>query len=65
MHYEPRKSVLNTHMRATVVASKGTTQNYMQTRVTTTFYSVFYDNKLIIRTSDKTLALAYANKLNK
>ena len=52
-------------MRATIVASKGTTQNYMNTRVTTTFYSVFYDNMLIIRTSDKTIALAYANKLNK
>jgi len=51
-------------MRTTVVASKGTTQNYMRTQVTVTFYTVYYKSQLVIHTSDKTLALAYANKLN-
>jgi len=51
-------------MRTTVVASKGTTQNYMRTQVTVTFYTVYYKSQLVIHTSDKSLALAYANKLN-
>ena len=55
---------LNTHMRATIVASKGTTVNYMKTRVTVTFYTVYYKDQLIIHTSDKSLAILYANTLN-
>ena len=51
-------------MRATIVASKGTTINYMNTRTTVTFYTVYYKSQLVIHTSDKTLAILYANKLN-
>ena len=55
---------LNIHMRATIIASKGTTQNYMNTPVTVTFYTVYYKDLLVIHTSDKSLATLYANKLN-
>ena len=51
-------------MRATIVASKGTTINYMNTRVTVMFYTVYYKSQLVIHTSDKSLAILYANKLN-
>ena len=51
-------------MRATIVESKGMTINYMNTRTTVMFYTVYYKNQLIIRTSDKSLAILYANKLN-
>ena len=55
---------LNTHMRATIVESKGTTINYMNTRTTVMFYTVYYKSQLIIHTSDKSLATLYANTLN-
>ena len=51
-------------MRAEIITSKGTTINYMNTRTTVTFYTVYYKSQLVIHTSDKTLAILYANKLN-
>ena len=52
-------------MSATIVASKGTTHNYMNTQITVTFYSVYYNDRLIIRTSDRSLALAYQQQYYK
>ena len=51
-------------MRATIVASKGITVNYMNTRTTVMFYTVYYKDQLVIHTSDKSLAILYANTLN-
>ena len=55
---------LNTHMRAEIITSRGTTINYMNTRIHVTFYTVYYKDQLVIRTSDKSLATLYANTLN-